>query len=174
MRPEKQFLVEEVNTQLDKSDYVFLTNYSRITVEETEELRSALAAHGAEFHVVKNSILNVAAKARELPDMKDWLSGPTAIVVGGNNPSGVAKALGKFFKDKEKVELKGGALSNRLLNTDEIEELAKLPSLDILRAQLMGLLNTPAQSMVGVLNAVPVSVVNLLQAKVDQEGGSDA
>ena len=93
MRPEKQFLVEEINTQLDKSDYVFLTNYSRITVEETEELRSTLAGLGAEFHVVKNNILNVAAKARELPDMQDRLSGPTAIVVGGKGPSGVAKAL---------------------------------------------------------------------------------
>ena len=174
MRSEKQFLVEEVNIQLEKSDYVYLTNYSRITVEETEELRSKLAEVGAEFHVVKNSIFNVAAKARELPDMKDWLSGPTAIVVGGNDPSGVAKALGKFFKDKEKVELKGGALNNRLLNTDEIEQLAKLPGLDSLRAQLMGLLNTPAQKMVSVLNAVPASVVNVLQAKVDQEGGADA
>ena len=172
MRAEKQFLVEEVNTQLDKSDYVYLANYSRITVEETEELRSTLGELGAEFHVVKNSILNVAAKSRELPDMSDWLTGPTAIVVGGNDPSGVAKALGKFFKDKEKVELKGGALSNRLLNTDEIEQLAKLPGLDSLRAQLMGLLNTPAQKMVSVLNAVPASVVNVLQAKVDQEGGA--
>ena len=123
---------------------------------------------------MKNSILNVAAKSRELPDMKDWLTGPTAIVVGGNDPSGVAKALGKFFKDKEKVELKGGALNNRLLNTDEIEQLAKLPGLDSLRAQLMGLLNTPAQKMVSILNAVPASVVNVLQAKVDQEGGADA
>lgn len=174
MRTEKQYLVDEVNTQLEKSDYVFLTNYSRITVEETEELRTKLSELGAEFHVVKNSILNVAAKSRELPDLNEWLSGPTAIVVGGKDPSGVAKALGKFFKDKDKVEVKGGALSNRLLNKDEIEELAKLPSLEILRAQLMGLLNTPAQSFVGVLNAVPVSVVNLLQAKVDQEGEATA
>ncbi|MCH2154609.1 MAG: 50S ribosomal protein L10 [Opitutales bacterium] len=168
MRAEKEFLLAEVNTQLDKSDYVFLTNYSRITVEETEELRASLSEFDAEFHVVKNSILNVAAKTRDLPEMGDWLTGPTAIIVGGNNPSGVAKVLGKFFKDKEKVELKGGALNERLLNAEEIEALSKLPSLDVLRAQLMGLLNTPAQSFVSVLNAVPVSVLNLLKAKEEQ------
>lgn len=168
MRPEKEFLLAEVNSQLDKSDYVFLTNYSRITVEETEILRSSLSAVGAEFHVVKNSILNVAAKSRNLPDLGEWLSGPTAIVVGGNDPSGVAKVLGKFFKDKDKVEPKGGALSLRLLTPADIDALAKLPSLDVLRAQLMGLLNTPAQSFVSVLNAVPVSVLNLLKAKEEK------
>lgn len=171
MRPEKKYLVEEVASHLGKSDYVYLTNYERITVEETADLRSRLNEEGAEFHVVKNSILNIAAKERELPDLNKHLEGPVAIVVGGNNPSGVAKVLQNFFKEKEKVEVKGGVLENRALNTAEIEQLAKLPGMEVLRAQLLGLLNKPATLMVQVLSGVPRSMVQVLQAKVTAEGG---
>ncbi|MFP4069161.1 MAG: 50S ribosomal protein L10 [Verrucomicrobiota bacterium] len=173
MRPEKKYLVEEVNTHLGKSDYVYLANYERITVDETAELRAALAEHDAEFHVVKNTIFNVAAQSRELPDLSEHLNGPTAIIVGGNNPSGVAKALGEFFKKKEKVDLKVGVMNDRTLSKDEIEALAKLPGLEVLRAQLLGLLTQPATGLVRVLNAVPQSVVNVLQAKVRKENGED-
>jgi len=159
MRPEKELLVQDLDQHLDKSDYVFLANYERITVEETEALRASLAAENAEFHVVKNSILNLALRRREKPDLQDHLTGPTAIIVGGENPSGVAKVLKKFFKDKEKVEMKVGLL-----------ELADLPGLDELRAKFLSLLNTPAQRFVTVVNAVPQSVVNVLKAYADKGG----
>lgn len=171
MRPEKQYLVDEVSTHLEKSSYVYLTNYDRITVDETAELREALAQHGAEFHVVKNTIFSVAAAARDLPALDDHLTGPTAIVVGGDDPSGVAKALGKFFKAKEKVELKAGILDSKELTKENIEALAKLPGLESLRAQLLGLLSQPGTGLVRVLNAVPQSLVNVLQAKVREENG---
>lgn len=171
MRPEKQYLVEEVSTHLDKSSYVYLTNYERITVDEIAELRATLAEHGAEFHVVKNTIFGVAAAARELPSMDEHLTGPTAIVIGGDNPSGVAKSLGEFFKKKEKVELKAGILDSKILNKSDIEALAKLPGLESLRAQLLGLLSQPSTGLVRVLNAVPQNVVNVLQAKVRQDNG---
>ena len=108
MRPEKQYLVQEVNQHLDKSDYVYLANYERITVEEIAELRASLSEHNAEFHVVKNSIFGVAAAAKDLPDLSEHLTGQTAIIVGGDNPSGVAKTIGAFFKKKEKVDVKAG------------------------------------------------------------------
>jgi large subunit ribosomal protein L10 len=169
MRAEKQYLVDEVNSHLEKSDYVYLANYERITVDEIAELRGQLAELEAEFHVVKNTIFNVAAQAKEMPDISEHLSGPTAIVIGGNNPSGVAKALGAFFKKKEKVELKVGILDNKVLDTAQIEALAKLPGLESLRAQLLGLLTQPGTGLVRVLNAVPQNVVNVLQAKVREE-----
>lgn len=172
MRPEKELLVSEADKHLSKSDYVFLTNYERITVDETATLRSSLAAENAEFHVVKNSIFQQAAQRRNLPDLGEWLAGPTAIVVGGNNPSGVAKVLQKFFKDKEKVELKAGAMGDRVLTAADIETLASLPGLAELKAQLLGLLNTPARQLVTVLNAVPQGMLNVLQAKADQGGES--
>ena len=121
MRPEKQYLVEEVSSHLNKSDYVYLVNYEGITVDEIAELRAALDVHGAEFHVVKNSILNVAATSVDYPDMSNHLTGQTAIVVGGDNPSGVAKAIGAFFKDKEKIELKVGVLNEKILDRAQIE-----------------------------------------------------
>ena len=166
MRPEKQYLVEEVNEHLDKSDYVYLVNYEGITVDETAELREELVAHGAEFHVVKNTIFGVASAARALPNLEEHLSGPTAIIVGGNNPSGVAKALGAFLKKREKVEVKAGILNEKILGKAEIETLAKLPGLESLRAQLLGLLAQPGTGLVRVLNAVPQNVVNVLQAKI--------
>lgn len=171
MRPEKQYLVEEVNTHLEKSSYVYLTNYDRITVDEIAELREALAQHGAEFHVVKNTIFGVAAAARELPSMDEHLTGPTAIVIGGDDPSGVAKSLGAFFKKKEKIELKAGILDSKALSKSDIQALAKLPGLESLRAQLLGLLSQPSTGLVRVLNAVPQNIVNVLQAKVRQENG---
>ena len=171
MRPEKQYLVDEVDSHLGKSDYVYLANYERITVEETEELRASLAEHNAEFHVVKNTVLGLAARRRELPDLGEHLNGPTAIIVGGDNPAGVAKVIGEFFKKKEKVDLKGGVLNEQTLSKEQIEALAKLPGLEALRAQLLGLLTQPATGLVRVLNAVPQNMVNVLQAKVREEGG---
>lgn len=174
MQEEKNYLIEELGEWLDKSEYVFLADFTRITVAETEELRKILADFGAEFHVVKNRILARAASAREYPDLGDTLTGPTAIVVGGDNPPGVAKALEKFFKDKQKLELKGGVLEKAALSSDDISALAKLPPAEVLKAQLLGLLNQPATMMVRVAQAVPQGVLNVLQAKADQGKGGDA
>jgi large subunit ribosomal protein L10 len=172
MRPEKKYLVEEVNSHLEKSDYVYLTNYERITVDEIADLRAKLEPFGAEFHVVKNSIFSVAAAAKELPDLSEHLKGQTAIVVGGADPSGVAKAVSEFFKKKEKVDLKGGILNERELSRDEIIALSKLPGIESLRAQLLGLLSQPATGFVRVINAVPQGLVNVLQAKVREAEGA--
>lgn len=170
MQPEKKFLVEEVGQYLDKSDYVYLADFERITVAETEELRRALADLGAEFHVVKNRILKIAANEREIPFEEDKLRGPTALVVGGENAPGVAKALEKFFKDKKKLEIKGGVLDKSPLSASQVSDLAKLPSKEILQAQLLGLLNQPASQMVRIIQAVPQGLLNVLHAKSEQAG----
>lgn len=169
MQPEKAYLVEEVGSYLDKSNYVFLTDFQRVTVADTEELRGILSGLGAEFHVVKNRILKIAAGEREIAVPEDNYSGPTAIVVGGTNAPGVAKALEKFFTDKKKLEIKGGALDKAPLNVDQITALAKLPPEEVLKAQLLALFNTPATQMVRIIQAVPQGLLNVLQAKVDKE-----
>jgi large subunit ribosomal protein L10 len=171
MRPEKKYLVEEVNTHLEKSDYVYLTNYERITVDQISELRANLEPFGAEFHVIKNSIFGVAAAAKDLPDLTEFLTGQTAIVVGGEDPAGVAKVINEFFKKKDKVDLKAGILNERALSREEIIVLSKLPGIDALRGQLLGLLSQPATGFVRVINAVPQGLVNVLQAKVRKENG---
>lgn len=168
MREEKKFLVKEVSDHLEKSDYVFLTDFQRVTVAEVKELRTTLRGHGAEFHVVKNSALGVASRERALPALDEHLVGPTAIIVGGENPSGVAKILVQFGKDKNKLDLKAGILGKDKLSDSDVVALSKLPSLEVLRAQLLGLLNTPAQQLMGVLQGVPRAMVTVLNAKVEK------
>jgi len=166
MRAEKQYLISEVETHLKKSDYVILANFTGVSVADTADLRKKLAAEKAEFHVVKNSSLRVAAKSLGLPELETSLTGPTAIVVGGKNSPGVAKVLKTFFKEKQKLQVKVGVLSKKVITASDVNALADLPSLEILRAQLLGLLNQPASMFVRVLNAAPSGLVNVLQAKV--------
>lgn len=166
MRAEKNYLIDEVAGHLKKSEYVILANFDKLTVEETATLRGRLLAHKAEFHVVKNSSLRVAAKALELPDLDSALVGPTAIVVGGRNSPGVAKVLKDFFKEVQKVEVKAAVLGKKFISAQEVEQLAEMPSMESLRAQFLGLLNQPGTLLVRVLNAVPQAAVNVLQAKV--------
>jgi large subunit ribosomal protein L10 len=155
---------------LKKSDYIILANFDKMTVANVAELRQRLAAHNGEFHVVKNSSLRVAAQALGLPNFGSALVGPTAIVVGGKNSPGIARVIRDFIKEKQKFAVKAGVLSNRLITAKDIEKLADMPSLDSLRAQLLGLLSQPATLLVRVLHAVPQGVVNVLQAKVRTAG----
>ena len=165
MRAEKKYLIDEVQIHLKKSDYVILANFTGVTVADAAELRTRLAAEKAEYHVVKNSSLRVAAKSLGLPEIDSALSGPTAIIVGGKNSAGVAKILKQFFKDKQKVEVKAGVLSRKLITSKQVEQLADMPSLEVLRSQFLGLLNQPAGMFVRVINAAPQGLVNVLQAK---------
>jgi large subunit ribosomal protein L10 len=153
MRAEKKYLIAEVDTHLKKSDYVILANFTKVTVADTAELRKRLAAEKAEFHVVKNSSLRVAAKALGLPEFESALAGPTAVVVGGKNSAGVAKILKKFFEEKQKLEIKVGVLDKKLVSADDLKKIADLPSFDALRSQFLGLLKSNAAAFVRVLDA---------------------
>jgi large subunit ribosomal protein L10 len=153
MRAEKKYLISEVDTHLKKSDYVILTNFSKVSVADTAELRKRLAAEKAEFHVVKNSSLRVAAKALGLPEFESALTGPTAIVVGGKNSAGVAKILKKFFEDKQKLEVKVGVLDKKIVSAADLAKIADLPSFEALRSQFLGLLKSNAGAFVRVLDA---------------------
>jgi Ribosomal protein L10 len=153
MRAEKQYLIDEVSGHLKKSDYVILANFTKLTVGETAELRGNLAKENAEFHVVKNSSLRVAAKALGLPDIDSALVGQTAIVVGGSNSAGVAKVLKKFFTDKQKLEVKVGVIEKKLISAADLSAIADLPPFDALRAQFLGLLTSNAAAFVRVLDA---------------------
>jgi large subunit ribosomal protein L10 len=153
MRAEKQYLISEVDTHLKKSDYVILTNYTKVTVADTAELRKRLAAEKAEFHVVKNSSLRVAAKALGLPEFENALAGPTAVVVGGKNSAGVAKILKKFFDEKQKLEIKVGVMDKKIVSAADLAKIADLPSFEALRSQLLGLFKQNAAAFVRVLDA---------------------
>ncbi|AKC83491.1 50S ribosomal protein L10 [Verrucomicrobia bacterium IMCC26134] len=153
MRAEKKYLISEVETHLKKSDYVILANFSKVTVADTAELRKRLAAEKAEFHVVKNSSFRVAAKAFGLPEVDSVLTGPTAIVVGGKNPAGVAKVLKKFFDEKQKLEVKVGVLDKKVFSSVELAKLADLPPFDVLRSQFLSILTSNAAAFVRLVDA---------------------
>jgi large subunit ribosomal protein L10 len=153
MRVEKQYLISEVEGHLKKSDYVILANFTKVTVADVAELRNRLAAEMAEFHVVKNSSLRVAAKALGLPEVESALTGPTAVVVGGKNPAGVAKILKKFFEEKQKLEVKVGVLEKKVISAADLAKIADLPSFEALRSQLLGLFTQNAAAFVRVLDA---------------------
>lgn len=153
MRAEKKYLISEVESHLKKSDYVILANFSKVTVADTAELRKRLAVEKAEFHVVKNSSFRVAAKAFGLPEVDSVLAGPTAIVVGGKNPAGVAKVLKKFFDEKQKLEVKVGVLDKKVFSSAELAKLADLPPFDVLRSQFLSILTSNAAAFVRLVDA---------------------
>ena len=153
MRAEKKYLIDEVTGHLKKSDYVILTNFTKMTVADAAELRKRLAPEKAEFHVVKNSSFRVAAKAFGLPEVDKSLSGQTAVVVGGKNPAGVAKVLKKYIQDKQKLEVKVGMLDKKVFTAGELDKLAELPSFEVLRSMFLGLLTMQAAAFVRVLDA---------------------
>lgn len=153
MRAEKKYLITEVESHLKKSDYVILANFTGVTVADTADLRAKLAAEKAEYHVVKNSSLRVAAKALGLPEFESALTGPTAVIVGGKNSAGVAKVLKQFFKDKQKLEVKVGVLDKKIVSAADLAKIADLPTFEALRSQFLGLLTSNAAAFVRVLDA---------------------
>jgi large subunit ribosomal protein L10 len=153
MRAEKKYLITEVETHLRKSDYVILTNFAKLTVADVADLRKKLDVEKAEFHVVKNSSLRVAAKALGLPEFEGALVGPTAVIVGGKNSAGVAKILKQYFADKQKLEVKVGVLDRKLFSAADLAKIADLPPFAVLRSQLLGMLTQNAGAFVRLLDA---------------------
>ncbi|MDR2779394.1 MAG: 50S ribosomal protein L10 [Puniceicoccales bacterium] len=167
MRNEKKLLVEEIKKHLDKSNYVFFTDFRGITVADVSNLRQKLRPEKGEFHVVKKSLLRKATEEKSLPMPENGFEGQIALVVGGENPPGIAKLLKEFHKNskEEKLAMRGGLLNGKLLDLQDITMLSELPGMDVLRTQFLVLLNTPATQLVRTMNAVPQGVLNVLQAK---------
>jgi large subunit ribosomal protein L10 len=167
MRNEKKLLVKEICRHFDKSNYVFFTDFRGVKVSEVSALRKNLRTENGEFHVIKKNLLKKAAVEKSLPMPADGFEGQIAMVVGGENPAGVAKVLRDFYKNskEEKLAVRGGLLDGKLLTIGDIGTLAELPGMDVLRAQLLSLLNTPATKLARTLNAVPQGMLNVLQAR---------
>jgi large subunit ribosomal protein L10 len=176
MRPEKQLIVEDLKKQVGSSPFVILTEYKGMTVQQFGELRKRLRAAKAEYHVAKNTMLRHAMKAAELPELDRNLGGMTAVVVGNDKSDigAVAKVLKQFGKEFEKPKFKVGSLGKQALSADEISAVADLPSLDALRAQLVGLLQTPATRIAVVLGAPASQIARVLKAHADKQGAAAA
>ncbi len=172
MRPEKQLIVEDLRKQVGTSPFVIVTEYKGMTVGQFAELRKRLRGAKAEYHVAKNTMLRHAMKAAELPDFDSSFGGMTAVVVGNDKSDigAVAKILKQFSKEFEKPKFKVGSMGKKSLSADEISAVADLPSLDALRAQLVGLLQTPATRIAVVLGAPASQIARVMKAHAEKTG----
>ena len=170
MRPEKASIVSDLAEKLNRSPFVLVADYQRMKVDQFGDLRNRLAPAGAEVRVVKNSFLKRAMSDSGLPDVADKLSGQTAIVLGEKDVAPVAKILKTFAAEFKVAALKIGVVDKSVLSVTEIEALADLPSREILLAQLLGLLMSPATKLVRLLNEPAASLARLLNAKAQKEG----
>ncbi len=170
MRPEKANIVSDLAARLTRSPFVLVTDYQRMKVDQFGDLRNRLAPAGAEVRVVKNSFLKRAMSDSGLPDVTDKLSGQTAIVMGERDVAPVAKILKAFAAEFKIAALKIGVIDKSVLSAQEIEALADLPSREVLLAQLLGLLMSPATKLVRLLNEPGASLARLLNAKAQKEG----
>ena len=170
MRPEKQQLAEDIRHLVEPSPFVFLINYKGLTVDQFEALRTRLDECEAECHVVPNRIFaRVLEQTGNAIPGQDVLRSETAMVTGGGDAAAVAKTLAAFLGDHEELEIKGGSLRGQALAAEEVAELAKLPSRDVLLGTLLGVLNAPAQNLVGTLTAAKSGIVYALKAYLDNK-----
>ncbi len=170
MRPEKNTIVEDIVSWLNRSPFMIVVDFKGLTVSRFSELRSRLAGAGSHCHVVKNSLLKIASREVGNPDCADILAGQTAIVFGEEDASAAAKVLKSFYAEFNVPAVKGGVIDKNTLDSEQIKALADLPSKDVLRAQLLGLLQTPATRFVRVLNEPGASLARLLNAYKDKLG----
>lgn len=168
MRPEKQFLTKEYAARLNASPFFIVVEYKGLKVGQLTELRKRLNTAGAEVHVVKNSIFRIAAKESGVTDMNGSLTGQMAVVTGKKDISTTAKVVKTFSSEVDKLKVKFGYLNNSRLGDSDIFALADLPSIEVLRAKLLGLLNAPATKMVTLLNTPASQLARVLQAKVEK------
>jgi len=170
MRPEKASIVSELSENLKRSPFVLVTDYRGMRVADFSELRSRLAPTGAEMHVIKNNFLKRAMADSGFPDLGDQFGGQTAVVTGQADVAPVAKIFKSFAREFKLASLKVGFVDRAVLSAAELETLAELPAREVLLAQLLGLLLSPATRLVRLLNEPAAGLARLLNAKAEKEG----
>ena len=168
MRAEKKILTKDYVARLNASPFFIVVNYKGLKVAHLTELRKRLVQAGAEVHVVKNSIFRVAAKEAGVGDLNGALTGQMAVVTGKKDISAAAKALKNFAAEFDKLKLKFGYLNNQRLEQASLVALADLPSLDVLRAKILGLLVAPATKLVILINAPASQLAQVIKAKSEK------
>jgi large subunit ribosomal protein L10 len=168
MRPEKNFIIDEIKSRVDQTPYVLLTDYTGMQVPQFNELRNRLSGAKAELRVVKNTLLRRALKDSNLPDLESYLHGQSAVVMGESDVSAAAKVLKNFAAEFQKPKIKVGILDKMVLEPAQIMALADLPSKDVLQSQLLGLLLQPATMLARLINTPASMVAQVLKAYSDK------
>jgi len=168
MRAEKQNISAEDIARLNQSPFFIVVDYQGLKVGPITELRKRLGKSGAEMHVVKNSIFRIAAKQAGVADLTGSLAGMLAVVTGQRDVSAAAKTLKTFSSEFERPKIKFGFLGNKRMELNEIQVLAELPSIEVLRGKLLGVLQAPASKLVQLLNTPATQLARVLQARVEK------
>jgi len=177
-RAQKYESVAALKEKFARANSVIVAEYRGLDVATVDKLRAKLRADGAgkyEYHVVKNSLLKLASEGNDVALLKPHFKGPTAVAISYADPAKLAKTLVDYAKENDKFALRGGMVSGKALDQKGIATLATLPSLDVLRAQLIGLLQAPAQKILGVLQAPGGQLARLAASrskKLEEAGGA--
>ncbi len=160
LRPEKKAMAAEIDERVSGALYMIMADYTGMDMSMTTELKKSLRQNGASYNVMKNRMLNRALPA----DASDLLKGQLAMIYGSGDVVEVAKVIRKFTAANKKPVVKGGFVEGKAVSAEDVAELAKLPSKDVLRAMLLGTLLAPCSQLVGVMNQKVASLVYVLNA----------
>ena len=173
MRAEKKLITQEYVTRLNASPFFIVVGYQGLKVSHFTEFRSRLRKSGAEVHVVKNSIFAKAAEECGIKDLNGSMAGQIAVVTGQKDISAAAKAVKNFGAEFDKLKVKFGYLENKRLADTDLMALADLPSLEVLRSKLLGVLNAPAQKLVTLINTPATQLAQVIKARAEKEAPAE-
>jgi len=169
-RSEKERQVAELTERLRGSDTLIVADYRGLTMAQIDALRTRLLEQGARFTVVKNTLTRRAAEAAGADSLLAMLEGPTAIAFleSDGDPAAVAKALQDAARETQVLAVRGGVLQGRPVTSEEIAELATLPSVEILRSQVLGAITAPLTAIVALFTTPLTDLVGLIDARIEQ------
>jgi len=169
-KQQKERIVAELTERLRASDTLIVADYRGLTMPQVDALRTELLNHGAKFRVVKNTLTRRAAEEAGAEHLLALLEGPTAIAFleSDGDPVAVAKALRQASRDTQVIEVRGGVIQGRTMSADEVGTLATLPSLEVLRGQVLGAVTAPLMTILGLFNAPLQNLVGLIDARIEQ------
>ena len=170
---QKKVIVAQIKEKFESAHSAVFVDYRGLTVAEVTELRNECRKAGVEYVVLKNTMIELAAKELGIEGLDSYLKGPTAVAFGHKDPASPAKILSDFIKKTKKMELKCAVIDKQTLDAAGAPALADLPPKEVLIAKMMGSLNAPITNFVGVLSATLRSLVYAIEAVRKQKGGEE-
>jgi large subunit ribosomal protein L10 len=167
-RAEKKELVAELGGVFNKTSVVVVAHYSGLTVAQLQKLRKQMREAGATVQVAKNRLAKIALEGTDVASISPLLKGPTLIAYS-DDPVAAPKVAVAFAKDHDKLVILGGAMGTTALNVDGVKSLATLPSLDELRAKLVGLLQAPATKIAQLSTAPAAKLARVFGAYANRD-----
>lgn len=162
-RAEKVEMIERMNEELTSSPHLVLTTFSGLSVNQATEFRSKVRQAGGRCRVIRNRLAKRAAAGTPMSLLSEQLSGPCALVTHPDDPVALAKSVAEFVKDNPELQLLAGVIDSKdLLDKAGVKELAALPSLDELRAQLLALIQTPATTLVRLIGTPATQIARVV------------